>query len=813
MDTKTQKIKMEFAKHKTNGFILDLVVKSLGVEQKESKYQKIYQRFVKEEDISSQEYYDTLNTTIEDILCIFCDDTSDKHFIYFEKLIKEFLNDYNRIKLKNESLQSSQKQLDFIALTTFFIPFLAITTNLNGHSIVIDSIIPVKNHKSTQKLFDFIHAKCPQTNIKKELYDIFKSEKYGYNSINKLIDNWINGKSLPNKEHIRLISKLSSTANIFSENQLNIYFNLAKIVQCLIDKLVSYLGEELTEVLVLHWKLITSVNSNYFINTKQNFNIQDFDILVEIFLKRGYEHKIIRYYFNLYYNNIVCIFDAFHSKITNNDLDINVIEKYILECERCRSGIIELLIKIDKNQFFDKINIILPVKYFTAERLPINIEEISELTESKNESFDLFLQIYELTFVETEKTQEMEKELESNFKEIETKYEVENNPYFNFCKARYYAQKRQYKTSAEYYLKALRDGKNCIGGLIEVIIKEGLFVSAQTIREERVDLINAKSPFTKFYKAGYLYKLLDNLPKDINAFFLNDMKKQFDVHFRYLYPGTKQADKFDNNKKINIDIKNPNKKIKDISQLIYFVISGDFNDVELLVKNGADVNYIRVTDNFTALIATLGGKIDENKIKIAKFLIPQMSKEAINATLIKKQDSALSHAINKGLTEIVELLIKSGVDLKQRLTLDALTPLYLCLMAINMVRTRVLKLPSLGKGKFIIKNPLKDENERKKILRMQTIPNAVFDDEKKKHLLNYESSMTAQRDMMELAMEHTNETTYTRNLCDLYKVFDIILSNTCDINALHRDNFTVLTLAVELNEEELVKKIIDKGGD
>ena len=68
MDEKVQKIKVEYVKYPTNGFILDFIVKSLEIEQKDDNFRKTYQRFMSEENISSDEYHDTLDTIVSDIV-------------------------------------------------------------------------------------------------------------------------------------------------------------------------------------------------------------------------------------------------------------------------------------------------------------------------------------------------------------------------------------------------------------------------------------------------------------------------------------------------------------------------------------------------------------------------------------------------------------------------------------------------------------------------------------------------------------------------------------------------------------------------
>ncbi|MDR1007649.1 MAG: ankyrin repeat domain-containing protein [Campylobacteraceae bacterium] len=801
---------------------MDFIVKSLDIAQKESQYQKIYQRFVKEKNISSQEYYDTLNTIVEDILYVFYEDIKNKYFIYYEKLIKEFLNFYNQIKLRNESLTSSQKQLDFIILANLFIPFLGIAIPV-GIAARVHRIIPIKNHKSTQKLFDFIQEKCPSINIKEKLSELLKEKSdKGYDTVNKDVNNWIEGKNLPNKKYIQLISEsLASIQDVFKENELKIYFNLAKIIQYLIDKSIGYFGEDLTELLVLHWIMTVSINTNICYG-----NIQDYDGLEAFFIKKCRNPNLVRCYIE-YYLDIQQLFIMINYKIDSRDIDIAQYEEDMRSLFDNMMERVDALVKIGKNIFFDTIDMFLPVKHLTAEQKIIPIKSIEEI--SKNEELSniqsAFIPIRILTEISKEKTKELENELILKFEEIEKQYETADDPYFNFCKARYYAQKREYKKSTTHYLKAFECGKNCVGDLIKAIIKEGLFVSAQTTKNIKVDLINAKSPFVKFYNEAYFYKLLDYLPEEINQSFLNDMKKNFDWYFKCLYPDTKPADPnkmmrniglihFDDN--IKADFKKPNKLIKDVSvnpvsQLIYFVLFGDFDTIKSLVECGADVNYTRETDNYTALITALENKIDENKMKIAKFLIPKMSKKTINARLFKKQESALSLAINKGLVEIVEMLIEYGADLSQKITLDKVTPIYLCLLAINFTRTKVLKLPSLTKGRFITKNPLDDENELRKILKAQLNRYHIFYDEKREELSRLFSIFSEKN--IEAIHEYNIRNTYGNSLENLYKIFDILLEATQDTNALHRENFTVLIFATSLNEEELVRKIVKKGGD
>jgi ankyrin repeat protein len=370
-----------------------------------------------------------------------------------------------------------------------------------------------------------------------------------------------------------------------------------------------------------------------------------------------------------------------------------------------------------------------------------------------------------------------------------------------------------------------------MGYHIKPVIKEGLFVSAQNTRKDQLDLVNAKSAFTKFYKEAYFYKLIDNLPDEINQYFLSDMKKQFDLYFKNLFPNVKKAKDKDIAKnlgigiteerlKIKIDFDKPDKLIKEfyknsMSQLMHCCSLGSYDYVKRLIKEGADINYTKPYDNYTALIATLENKVDDIKIDIAKYLIPKMSTETINQVLPKKRESALSYAIKKGLVDIVELLIKYGACMKTKVTLDEQIPIYLCLKCISTAtKKNFYEVFSFDDKKFIKENPFESKDERKKMIKTHDFGSAVFDHEKEimfdKMNNDPKHKLIKKAIMKEMPLEFLG---YTSNSVNFYKIFDIIVENTKDIDIPHRHGITPLMFATELNEINLVKKLIDKGAN
>lgn len=730
-------MKIEYSRYPTNGVILDLMLKGLGLKHKDPNFRKLYNRFLKEENISVDEYYDTQNTIISDIQSAFkMDDTMDKESLTVEQLIKGFILYFNTVKVENNTQNNSQQQLDFNLIIETFIPKLAILLQSDKKNI-IHNIIPTETQNSVQIFLQIVQNDLKDnTDIKVLLANILNKEKYtGYDTTNKNINNWLTGKSIPNLEHVALIAKISKNTKHFTNNELNNFLHIAKIVQFLYDKSINYFGMELTNLIVM-----------YFVY---------FDISLIPFKKMSN------------YSELKNAYESINIQSFLNDMD-----------------------SIDK----------LKSTEYKA--------QLSDLYSKSIQLIDnaLLQSIEDKSALSTYKSVNLEQELLSDIEKITSKYDVENDPYFSFFYARYWAQKREYKKATELYLVALKYGKNCMGHYVEYIIKEGLIVSAQDTRKKRINLINAKSSFTKFYKEAYFYKLIDDLPKEISQYFLNDMAKQFDIYFENLFADTNKSVKkvltsnimCNDMNNIKIDYKKPNRLItknmpNPISQLMYCASNEDFECVKKLIENGTDVNFLKSNDNASALIVTLqaieanGGS--KNRTNIAQILIKNMSLDTLNAKLIKRQESALSLAITLGLVDIVNLLIERGLDIEyQRLTLDGLTPLVLSIMCIKLSKQTSID----------IQLPIFKEDRIKLAKALNIFGNAILDKELDDQL---------ERVISELSKEDIINP-YRNNQEDRYKIFDLILKHTKNIDLKDKYNKTALMYSKEIGEEYLVEQLL-----
>ncbi len=517
--------------------------------------------------------------------------------------------------------------------------------------------------------------------------------------------------------------------------------------------------------------------------------------------------------------------------------------------------IITPLLMLTEENFFKHIEFFLPVNAFSPQECSVELENYMEAntqsfynpnsTKIKNlsqqeleslfnieskEDIKLMQEAYFLTQPGREKELGDKERLEAIFKELDSISKTEDNPYIAFPKARFYAQMRDFDNALKYYLKSLESGKGVLGRNYRNCIKEGLMIAAQSTRKKQVDLHNAKSDFTKFYKEACFAGLIDEDTESLKQHFLTDEKKKFDLYFVHLF--SKSIIKSTTGKKsksinispnfsialrhdldsIKIDFANPNKWLKEypnpITQLMHCCDYGDIESVKKLIEAGADVNMKKKNDNATALIYTIPDLIfnepSQQHIEIAKTLIPKMSKEAINARLVKKKETALSLSMYYGLDTIVKLLLENGANPNlKHCTMGDMTALYWCIQLISCAKGNHRKITPFRKKPFSnadIKNMAK------------TMPlNATFDDEL---LMGFQNVMQSDmREFYEIMMKEQDEF-FKSNVESYYRIFDILLPY-CDVNIPQENlyNISQLMFATELNEVELVKKLLGRGAD
>lgn len=894
----SQKIKMDFAKHRSNGFVVDLVCKGLdfSVESISGVVRKDWERLKKEDEITSEHYTIILNKVCEAVVGeLFSLDKeksneSDKQIQFFNSLVKEFLRYYNQYKSCVETLGAGQKQLDFIAISVFFIPFVAhaISHNTTIEPFIIDRILSSSSKTAVENVFEFIDYKLTQQNPPKNLKECLrnilnpeyekrqrKEGKEIHNTPYKNINRWLNDKKLPSLEYIKQIAKIGEHCENLSYRQIEVLLKFARIIQYLYNKAKDYFGEDLANLLVEHFRLISAINFIKIYTTISTRNDDIFEIMINEMCKKLPESisMLLHNYLNYYYFNP--LFDFFlHKHIEMQGIYSEELKqqekKYFANIEK----FIGLTTQINETNFFEKIDFFLPVlhfvpknpndfdikdwqKYFETRRESflnpykdeVKIPNNEELTNMLNKDFihyaELTKDLLPLTFPQRQKQAGDEIKFKEILQQIQEKYDISEDPYICFMQARFYAQKLDLLKANEFYLKALEYGKNVVGENIKSVIQEGLVVSAQLALKDSVGLKQGKSYFTKFYKEAVFLQLIGE--HDIERYsrhFLRDEQKKFDKVFKHLFVSTqeqssKQADKkqtrihkqlLENKargyihpnlnvadckeiEKIKLDLTKPDKWIdkpytNPITQLMHFCLLQDIESVKKLLEAGADVNILKKSDNASVLhycISEPPFHTTAQQIELAKFLIPKCSVERLNARLVKKKETILSHCIAQGLVELVELLIDNRANFTSPwCSMDDLTPLYWCLQQIAFAKGY---LPQIFHEMNVIK-----ESQIKAIMRLHS--NATFDDDLLKEWGKRRQTF-AQNPKIVQDVNSAFASFYKENLYNYYKIFDLLVCklDKQGINAIQTNGFTPLIFAAQIDESNLVKKLLDKGAD
>lgn len=166
--------KIIFAKHRSNGFIVDLVRDGLGfgIENISRVDKKDWERLRNEDNITSDKYAEVLDKVtraiVREIFSIDDGQESEKdleNLSFFNTLTKELLRYYSQYKSYFETLGAGQKQLDFITISIFFVPFIAHAVSHSTTSserdfktepFLIDRILPSDSKTSIKKVFELI---------------------------------------------------------------------------------------------------------------------------------------------------------------------------------------------------------------------------------------------------------------------------------------------------------------------------------------------------------------------------------------------------------------------------------------------------------------------------------------------------------------------------------------------------------------------------------------------------------------------------------------------------------------------------------
>ncbi|MEO1927596.1 MAG: hypothetical protein ABGX26_02795 [Nautiliaceae bacterium] len=605
---------MKCAKWISNEEILGIVVKILDIEPDNKRIvNKDLERFFKFENISISKYKEIEEYLLKEI--------SSKLKIGYIDLI-HLLNVLNQIKIHNPTLNVSRKQLDFILLFDVIIPFF----------------ISKADYKFLEILKKYINSKSPFEKFLDDYLELKKKliEEKGIDTTYKNLKNWINGKNISK-------SSVNEILELIDEDKKE-EFLISLWVMRVINNLRNYFGEKISKFIFSHINLL--IDFDFAMKDERDGYKA---ILEKLNLKNSW---MLREYFYRYIERNDYVFVGFDDSRVD-EFYVNEILIRIKELYNYKSMVI-----LDENQFFSLID-----DFFFVDYIRLNLEKPFSEVDKKIKEVSKYTKIDNDMIILDEISRLGKEEFISEFSKLYESLEDKSYPLAQFFMGIYLVKRGKLKEALEKFKLAL-NGVNCIGSNILKVIEFGLMVSAKLNNKKlTINFKNNKSDFIKFYFEGYRLGVLV-YPKDFKPI-LNDYKLEFERRYgklKTLKAGNKNVyfGLVDEIQKIKPDLKKPNKKIKlpyknyKIHQLLHFAGEGSFEDVKRLVEAGADVNCADEVSNYTALIAALENPLDEERRKIAFYLIDKMDKDIIKKELIKKKKSALDYAKEWGESEIVE---------------------------------------------------------------------------------------------------------------------------------------------------------------
>lgn len=400
---------------------------------------------------------------------------------------------------------AGQKQLDFITISIFFVPFVAHAISHSTTSserdfktepFFIDRILPSDSKTSIKKVFDLIEYDLAQNNSQKKLGTLLKEifdnlKETNYDGINKNINNWLNGKNPPKLENIKHIAKVGKYCKVLSCRRIEIYLKFAKIIQFAYDKACKYFGVDLANLLVEHFRLVTLLKWQQFMAQITTKDYRFFEAIINEIGKKlpKSTFAVLCNYLDCYFSNP--FFDFFlHKYIEMEGKYSKELKQQEEEYFKSIQEFITLMTQVNEKGFFENIDFFFPVKYFVPQSPnDFDINDYQRYFEMRMESFlnpfgvkiltkeelecqlnkdfleyaKLTGDLFPLTLPTRKKQTDDEENFEKILQQIQRQYDISQDPYICFMQARFYAQKLELDKANEFYLKALKYGKNVMG--------------------------------------------------------------------------------------------------------------------------------------------------------------------------------------------------------------------------------------------------------------------------------------------------------------------------------------------------------------
>lgn len=278
-------------------------------------------------------------------------------------------------------------------------------------------------------------------------------------------------------------------------------------------------------------------------------------------------------------------------------------------------------------------------------------------------------------------------------------------------------------------------------------------------------------------------------------------------------------------KKYNCNLDNPNEVllvgedgglIKDMPQLTYFAMQDDINAVNELLIAGADVNHLTSSKESALIMAVKSLQVNVlplNSMDISIFNLlvnNSMSRHkpsVVNTLTEKRKESPLGCAVQTGQLEIVSKVLELGANVDKKHGTMGETPLY-----------TVLGMIAHYKNPKLVENRNMDlTDDVLRSIRTQAVGLLPPDLNRLKDIVK------SQREHpLFQVIKDTRAKLYSENfvkyttLQELRDIVKLLITEGANCNEKHEtsthDGYTPLMLAIELDEIEIVKHMIDCQG-
>ena len=268
------------------------------------------------------------------------------------------------------------------------------------------------------------------------------------------------------------------------------------------------------------------------------------------------------------------------------------------------------------------------------------------------------------------------------------------------------------------------------------------------------------------------------------------------------------------------DLVNPNRRIdvgisiggekRRYPQLIWHTDQNHPHHVESLLKAGAKVDQLSDTSDSALLLATIE-VVNTGDRRCFDLLKDHSHKqETMNMRTDKKKRTVLLEAIETGQPDIVETVLDMGAEVDRRGHTDHSTALNQCIKYIGNMTSPSQVLANMLN--FNPDDPVVIDTVRRSAHGMMGLTDA----EVRKNLIRLAQGGIAKDLHRALAKNHLGQQQKRFEYKKLLQIAHMLLEKSADPNAVHSSpihGYTPLMLAVELDESELVQRMLEKGGD